>query len=509
MSDVVTADGSRTGGPARLPLFWMVSTLAVVLVAAAAYGLNAWRWGTVPDTSWPITVIERVAAGERLYIDVIELNPPFSIWLYMVPVRLAMALGVEPESAVRLYTILLCLAGSALTGWLLAASGLLARRSAALASVALFAVAVLVSGNAFSERDQIGAMLGLPLLILAAWRALPAPQPSPKALHWLAAGAGAGVLAMVKPYYAVIVVAAACMLALKRRDIRVFFLPEFVLSGVITAAYLGLSYALYPAFFETLLPVLRDTYMAYRRPLDLLLLAVLPWLALPVVYGFQRRLIDRPEACDFLMLAAAAALLPYFLQAKGWAYHAYPAILFGSAALIVSLAALSEKRRSGPGLAGIALGRAILVVAAILVAHVRFAAADKPADSLVAAGLRAGDAPTVGMLGGAIEVGHPLARMIGGRWIEPYCSDWLATYAVRLERASTAAGNLPEAKRYEAMSAHYFAGKKMRLSQNPPQILIVHRDDGLVPTCSANSASSSCSTATTASRRTVASNSIG
>ena len=266
MSDVVTADGSRTGGPARLPLFWMVSTLAVVLVAAAAYALNAWRWGTVPDTSWPITVIERVAAGERLYIDVIELNPPFSIWLYMVPVRLAMALGVEPESAVRLYTILLCLAGSALTGWLLAASGLLARRSAALASVALFAVAVLVSGNAFSERDQIGAMLGLPLLILAAWRALPAPQPSPKALHWLAAGAGAGVLAMVKPYYAVIVVAAACMLALKRRDIRVFFLPEFVLSGVITAAYLGLSYALYPAFFETLLPVLRDTYMAYRRP---------------------------------------------------------------------------------------------------------------------------------------------------------------------------------------------------------------------------------------------------
>ena len=35
------------------------------------------------------------------------------------------------------------------------------------------------------------------------------------------------------------------------------------------------------------------------------------------------------------------------------------------------------------------------------------------------------------MLGGALEIGHPLARLIGGHWIEPYCSDWLATYAVR------------------------------------------------------------------------------
>ena len=56
------------------------------------------------------------------------------------------------------------------------------------------------------------------------------PKPSPRTLHWLAAGAGAGVLAMVKPYYAGIVIAAACMLALKRRDIRVLLparIPAF------------------------------------------------------------------------------------------------------------------------------------------------------------------------------------------------------------------------------------------------------------------------------------------
>ena len=463
-----------------LPGFRISLALAVLFIGAIAHAFNAWRWGTIPDTSWLITVAERVASGERLFVDVIELNPPFSIWLYMGPVRLAMLAGVAPESVVRVYTMLICLAGSALAGWMLASSGMLPRRRAAMVSVALFAVAVLLPGNSFSERDQIGAVLGLPLLVLAGWRALPGPKPSPRTLHWLAAGAGAGVLAMVKPYYAGIVIAASCLLALKRRDIRAFFMPEFLFSGAITAAYLGLSYALYPIFFETLLPLLRDTYMAFRQPADILLLAASPWIVLPVAYALLRRLIDRPEPSDFLMLAAAIALLPYFWQGKGWAYHTYTAILLGSAALVASLATLFEERSSRRD-AGSRAGYVLAVLTAILVAHVRFAASEKPADSLVAAGLEAGENPAVGMLGGALEISHPLTRMIGGRWIEPYGSDWLATFAFRHQKASAAAGNRSEVQKFEAMEEAYFAGKKARLFDDPPQILIVHRKDGLTP----------------------------
>ena len=111
----------------------------------------------------------------------------------------------------------------------------------------------------------------------------------------------------------------------------------------------------------------------------------------------------------------------------------------------------------------------------------RFAASEKPADSLVAAGLEAGENPAVGMLGGALEISHPLTRMIGGRWIEPYGSDWLATFAFRHQKASAAAGNRSEVQRFEAMEEAYFAGKKARLFDDPPQILIVHRKDGLTP----------------------------
>ncbi|MDK4743480.1 hypothetical protein PH547_31940, partial [Rhizobium sp. CNPSo 3464] len=47
---------------------------AVVFLVAAVWQQ---RWGTIVDTSWLITEAERVLNGERLYVDVIDNNPPF------------------------------------------------------------------------------------------------------------------------------------------------------------------------------------------------------------------------------------------------------------------------------------------------------------------------------------------------------------------------------------------------------------------------------------------------
>lgn len=447
----------------------------IMLLALLAYVFNAWRWGTIADTSWLITVIERLDAGDRLFVDVVELNPPFSIWLYMPAVRFAALVGVAPESIVRLYTILICLTGTMFAGWMLTAGRLVERRPAMLVSMALFAITVLISGDSFSERDQIGSVLCLPLLILAAWRASPKPAERPSTAHWLVAGVGGGVLAMVKPYYAVVVVAAACLLAWRRRDLRVFFLPEFLLSGTITAGYLALIYIQYPVFFETLLPLLRETYMAYRRPIASLSIVFVFWFPLFGAYLLIRQRIVRCNAADFLMVASVAALLPYFLQGKGWNYHAYPALFFASSAVVLGavswFAKHPAKRRAYRPIA--------LALTTILAAHMIFWPTTKPANALTAS-LPPGETPTVGMLGGDIAVAHPLSRMIAGRWIDPYCSDWVAVYAVRQERALAKAGNTGEAQRFRTMTSDYLAGKKQRFISAMPQVLIVDRNDDLV-----------------------------
>ena len=61
MSSAGTSVADRC--PCTLPGFRISLALAVLFIGAIAYAFNAWRWGTIPDTSWLITVAERVASG--------------------------------------------------------------------------------------------------------------------------------------------------------------------------------------------------------------------------------------------------------------------------------------------------------------------------------------------------------------------------------------------------------------------------------------------------------------
>ena len=74
-------------GPAR--------TLApAALVLALSIGL---RFVLMPnaDVAWLLTMADRMLDGKRLYVDIIEANPPFSVYMYLLPAAIARALGLS------------------------------------------------------------------------------------------------------------------------------------------------------------------------------------------------------------------------------------------------------------------------------------------------------------------------------------------------------------------------------------------------------------------------------
>ncbi len=294
------------------------------------------RWGTIPDTSWLITVCERMLSGERLYAEVYETNPPFTIWLYLPPVAAAKALGIAPELLVHAGTYLVVLCGLLLAGHVVRRAAFPEAASLFALAPAFYALLVIYPGIAFTEREHIGAALFLPLLALMAWRARTDADVSPSLPLSIIAGLSGSVLLLVKPHYAVMVLTPALFVCWRHRSIRPLFAVEHWAIGLVCSTYLGAVFLMYPEFIRDIYPVLADTYLKIRTFLPLVTMFGLTWAVLMFLIW---RLWPRnrvPELASVATLASIAGMIPLFWQAKGWAYHAYPACFVPSARWFVS-----------------------------------------------------------------------------------------------------------------------------------------------------------------------------
>ncbi|AZO10314.1 MULTISPECIES: hypothetical protein [unclassified Mesorhizobium] len=466
VQDRTVASLSNVTGRVR-HLWVMVSCLLVLAIAVP------WqtRWGTIPDTSWIITMCERVLAGDRLYVDLIETNPPFTIWLYLPAVYLANILGVAPEYVVHGYSYAICIFGLGFAGFV-AHRAQFPGNSELSAFLPMFlALLVVFPGNSFSERENLGIAMFLPLLVLDAWRASEDRRSEPD--WWLAAAAGlsGSIMVLVKPYYALMVVAPALYVAWRRGSIRHLFAIEYWVAGIACLTYLTAVFCLYPEFIRDLYPKLADTYLRYKWYVPTILTYGGAYL---VSLCFLMRLQTGRALPPLVMVpavASAAALVPLIYQGKGWPYHAYPAVVLLLGSILCSVATRP------PGMTRMSLAQKILLGAVIASNWLPFATTQKPGSDFVATIRAAVDHPTVGLIGSGVQIGHPLTRMLDGRWISAYCSDWFGSFASAFAQSERARGDAVDAARHEALERSYLNAKIKNFETKKPDLILIQKAD--------------------------------
>src|SRR5260221_13366111 len=102
------------------PLAWVL----IALIFAVAIRLRQ----IVPlntDVSWLLTIGERVLDGQRLYVDIVEINPPMEVFAYLPGIAVARALGVDPKNVTDALILILAAASLVATGRVLLISLLL------------------------------------------------------------------------------------------------------------------------------------------------------------------------------------------------------------------------------------------------------------------------------------------------------------------------------------------------------------------------------------------------
>jgi hypothetical protein len=457
---------SLPGNKAARPGIWTVTPAhAVVAVFMLAIMLRAVLPFNV-DVSWWLIVCERMLDGQRLYLDILETNPPMAGAVYMVGVALARAVHVRPEVVTNTLIFALVAVSLALAWRALRFSSLRERAGGAAAAWAAALLTILPMYD-FGQREHLALVAMLPALAVYVLRAN-REAVAPSAI--LIAGLCAATTMNIKPYFVFGVGSCILAAAALARDWRVLFAPENWIAAAFVAIHGLCIVAFYPEYFTVIYPLVRDVYLLLKVPLlaiALMTATVLWLLAIMVVLALQsqRRKVD--VAALVMMAGSLGFAISFFVQGKGWGYHAYPMVALGLLAAGWAISAGDEERlRSLRLRAG-----AMFVVALIFMNACIWFNASVDVRRVEEEVTLLGPRPKILMLSAAAVIGHPMVRELKGTWVSRQEAFWVR----EIVRRARLNGSIDQAT--EDRLAGYVARERAGLVEDfrrqPPDVVLI------------------------------------
>lgn len=291
------------------------------------------------DVAAVLSFSERWLAGERLYVDLIDVNPPLIFVLNLLPAMLEDLLGVEGWVALQL-----CVVALGLFAWWLS---LQVRQRAAEGPVqralldATPGLLLFGAGYDFGQREHLMLIAAFPYLLASARR-----EAGARPRRRLPAALLAGVGFALKPHFLAIPALVELCVAFGRSRAAAGE-PGWLVAvratlrdpvpwtmAAVWAVYLASLPLLFPQYLRFVVPLVwefyldegpttvADLFVQPRMATALCLLLPLFWATLRAGWGAERA-IGR-----VLALAALGALAAATAQHKGWSYHIMPIELF-------------------------------------------------------------------------------------------------------------------------------------------------------------------------------------
>jgi hypothetical protein len=393
---------------------WIAGVLVLAIVAVIQ------RYVLIPnaDVAWMLTVVERHLDGARIYVDVIETNPPVAVYLYLPAVLLAKLTGIRAEWTNVVVVFASAIGSLTLCAAILRRSSLWPREFRGSRFAWIVATLLVLPAATFGEREHFALIAILPYLCVQARRGA---GETPSSADAIGAGLFCAVTMLIKPHFVVVPALVTLVNALQTRNLRLIVAVENVVAAILALLYvLGLFWFV-PAFWFTVVPMATLAYIPVKYG-PLAFLRVLAPVELAIAAMLAEVAIFRRRYISILHLNAGVAALGFFLaalaQGKGFAYHYYPAVAL---ALMIGFDVGAKTMREA------ATGRAL---AAIVFAFLwtRFDA--DPDFRLLAAAVRREPVhERVISIGYSISAAAVVAREADARWVGSLPSQLLSDNA--------------------------------------------------------------------------------
>lgn len=401
-------------------------TIAIAFVVAAALSAAyLMRFGPdFVDVTTLLMIGERVLNGEPLYVEVRDINPPFSVWLYLPYAYLERVTGVDAYIWLGIgLTVVLSTSLFALNTILREGLSL----EAPLRRTTLWVIAglcFLLIPTQFAQREHFCVIAALPFLGLIGARLQTGYKP--KLLFALIVGGMAATLVILKPHYSIGLGLPLCWLAWQRKDLRYLFVPEALAIAALVLFYGASIYLFHPEFLTTMVPIAVDVYLLKRAPMTALVPLVTLSVALPILasvwIGTTR---DKTSPLvSVLYLAAVGFTAAYFVMGKGWIYHLLPASI--SAFVALAIQAFSDPASAS---SVSSIRRRLILVGGLLVIMVTLSLKDVRPNQIPEQVTLLKSKPSIVFVSPDNNVVIPIAKRLQADWRERDPGDFVGAIA--------------------------------------------------------------------------------
>jgi hypothetical protein len=293
-----------------------------------------------PDSSWLIYAAQRMADGQKLYVDFMETNPPLILWISLLPVWVGRFLHISPFTAFPFLVTLLNIVSLMLVAKTMRGSELLGSKPVFGAVLLYIAFGFfLLSPAIYGQRELLFISLVLPYLV----KSLVEEEKTKFSVTNILIVAMAAIGFAIKPFFLLLWVANELHKAIQKRSfLSLFSFGNWVI-GFTQLAYFAAIYYFTPEYINVIVPTVLATYFAYETLWSSILKAVgivagttlfLVWMASS--HGDFRKIIMR---ISVWMLACSMLLV---LQRKDWLNHLYPMVFMAGFVVVMVLLYLCE-----------------------------------------------------------------------------------------------------------------------------------------------------------------------
>ncbi|MFP4312727.1 MAG: hypothetical protein ACLFR0_00250 [Alphaproteobacteria bacterium] len=279
------------------------------------------------DAAWLISAAEHILNGQALSEYYFDTNPPLCFIIF-IPVIGLMKAGLEIWQALHVYTLGLSILSLGISAYFLRLwpiPNAFKHTLLLFYGIALLCVPLLEYG----QKDHLIAITLLPFLLAQLSITYKHQKSSlPAILTFIAFTP----FILTKPHYGLLPTAVLLHRLYRQRSLKIVFDPDFIILAIGTLSYIAATIIFFPDFINLVLPLSLELYVgALGDPVihKFAIAMLFIWACMMGMALASENTGEQKTLSVFIVLFAGLAVIPYWVQWKGFSLHLIPfSILF-------------------------------------------------------------------------------------------------------------------------------------------------------------------------------------